>query len=33
LFRVDESRFLRITVEDLLTLETLVEDQVVVQLS
>jgi hypothetical protein len=33
LFRVDESRFLRITVEDLLTLETLVEDQVVVRLS
>ncbi len=33
LFRVDESRFLRITVEDLLTLETLMEDQVVVQLS
>jgi molecular chaperone DnaK (HSP70) len=32
-FRVDESRFLRITVEDLLTLETLMEDQVVVQLS
>jgi hypothetical protein len=30
---VDASRFLRITVEDLLTLETLVEDQVVVRLS
>jgi molecular chaperone DnaK (HSP70) len=33
LFRVDESRFLRMTVEDLLTAETLVEDQTVVRLS
>jgi molecular chaperone DnaK (HSP70) len=33
LFRVDESRFLRITVEDLLTLKTLVNDRPVVQLS
>ncbi|MEB3342750.1 hypothetical protein [Okeania sp.] len=33
LFRVDESRFLRITVEDLLTNETLLNEQVVVQLS
>lgn len=33
LFRVDESRFLRITVEDLLTLRTLLEDRPVVQLS
>ncbi|WP_390883459.1 Hsp70 family protein [Kovacikia minuta] len=33
LFRVDEQRFLRITVEDLLALRTLVDDQVVVQLS
>jgi molecular chaperone DnaK (HSP70) len=33
LFRVDESRFLRMTVEDLLTAQTLVEDQAVVQLS
>lgn len=33
LFRVDESRFLRITVEDLLTLRTLVNDRPVVQLS
>lgn len=32
-FWVDRDRFLRITVEDLLTLETLVEDQVVVQLA
>jgi molecular chaperone DnaK (HSP70) len=32
-FRVDDQRFLRITVEDLLALRTLVEDQVVVQLS
>ncbi|NJO41173.1 MAG: Hsp70 family protein [Cyanobacteria bacterium CRU_2_1] len=33
LFRVDESRFLRITVEDLLTAQTLVNDRPVVQLS
>jgi len=33
LFRVDEQRFLRITVEDLLTNETLLEDKPVVQLS
>jgi len=33
LFRVDEQRFLRITVEDLLTNETLLEDKSVVQLS
>jgi molecular chaperone DnaK (HSP70) len=33
LFRVDESRFLRITVEDLLTLRTLVADRPVAQLS
>lgn len=33
LFRVDESRFLRITVEDLLTTQTLVDDRPVVQLS
>jgi molecular chaperone DnaK (HSP70) len=33
LFRVDESRFLRMTVEDLLTAETLVDDQPVVRLS
>lgn len=33
LFRVDEQRFLRITVEDLLALQTLVDDQPVVQLS
>lgn len=33
LFRVDEGRSLRITVEDLLTQETLVTDQVVAQLS
>ncbi len=33
LFRVDESRFLRITVEDLLTNETLLNEQAVVQLS
>jgi molecular chaperone DnaK (HSP70) len=32
-FRVDEQRFLRITVEDLLAIRTLVEDQPVVQLS
>ncbi|MEG5135454.1 MULTISPECIES: Hsp70 family protein [unclassified Microcoleus] len=32
-FRVDEQRFLRITVEDLLTNETLLEDKPVVQLS
>ncbi|MGA7935482.1 MAG: Hsp70 family protein [Kovacikia sp.] len=33
LFRVDEQRFLRITVEDQLALRTLLDDQVVVQLS
>ncbi|MCY7282555.1 MAG: Hsp70 family protein [Cyanobacteria bacterium CAN_BIN43] len=33
LFWVDESRFLRMTVEDLLTAETLIENQAVVQLS
>lgn len=33
LFRVDESRFLRITVEDILTAETLLDDRAVVQLS
>ncbi|MCU0565468.1 MAG: Hsp70 family protein [Oculatellaceae cyanobacterium Prado106] len=33
LFRVDESRFLRMTVEDLLTAQTLVSDRAVVQLS
>jgi len=33
LFRVDEQRFLRITVEDLLTNQTLLEDKPVVQLS
>lgn len=33
LFRVDENRFLRITVEDLLTAQTLVDDRPVVQLS
>lgn len=33
LFSVDADRFLRMTVEDLLTTETLLEDQVVVQLS
>lgn len=33
LFRVDENRFLRMTVEDLLTLQTLVDDRPVVQLS
>ncbi|HEY9640367.1 MAG TPA: Hsp70 family protein, partial [Coleofasciculaceae cyanobacterium] len=33
LFRVDEARFLRITVEDILTLRTLIEDFPVVQLS
>jgi molecular chaperone DnaK (HSP70) len=32
-FQVDEQRFLRITVEDLLTSETLLENQVVAQLS
>jgi len=32
-FRVDDQRFLRLTVEDLLALRTLVEDQAVVQLS
>ncbi len=32
-FRVDDERFLRLTVEDLLTANTLVEDQAVVQLS
>ncbi|MGL5062180.1 MAG: Hsp70 family protein [Microcoleus sp.] len=32
-FRVDDRRFLRITVEDLLTTETLLEDKPVVQLS
>ena len=33
LFSVDGDRFLRMTVEDLLTMEMLLEDQVVVQLS
>jgi hypothetical protein len=33
LFRVDEQRFLGITVEDLLTNETLLEDKPMVQLS
>ena len=33
LFRVDEQRFLRITVDDLLTNQTLLEDKAVVQLS
>jgi len=33
LFRVDENRFLRITVEDLLTTQTLVDNRPVVQLS
>jgi molecular chaperone DnaK (HSP70) len=33
LFRVDDQRFLRITVEDLLALRTLLDDQIVVQLS
>lgn len=33
LFRVDQERFLRITVEDLLTDQTLLDNQVVVQLS
>ncbi len=33
LFRVDESRFLRLTVEDLLTMRTLIDDRPVVQLS
>ncbi len=32
-FRIDEERFLRITVDDLLTSERLIENQVVVQLS
>ena len=32
-FRVDGDRFLRMTVEDVLTLNTLVDDQVVLQLS
>jgi molecular chaperone DnaK (HSP70) len=32
-FRIDDSRFLRITVEDLLTLNTLIDDKPVVQLS
>ncbi len=32
-FRVDRDRFLRMTVEDVLTLNTLVDDQVVLQLS
>ncbi|WP_088890158.1 Hsp70 family protein [Leptolyngbya ohadii] len=33
LFRIDEARFLRITVEDILTAQTLVDDRAVVQLS
>ncbi|GAB4386088.1 MAG: Hsp70 family protein [Elainellaceae cyanobacterium] len=33
LFRVDDNRFLRITVEDILTMQTLVDDRPVVQLS
>jgi molecular chaperone DnaK (HSP70) len=33
LFRIDENRFLRITVEDLLTAQTLADDRAVVQLS
>jgi hypothetical protein len=33
LFRVDDRRFLRITVEDLVALRTLLDDQPVVQLS
>jgi molecular chaperone DnaK (HSP70) len=33
LFRVDDQRFLRITVEDLLALRTLLDDQPVVQLN
>jgi molecular chaperone DnaK (HSP70) len=33
LFQVDEQRFLRITVEDLLTNDTLLENQLVAQLS
>lgn len=33
MFRVDEQRFLRLTVEDLLTTETLLDDRPVVQLS
>jgi molecular chaperone DnaK (HSP70) len=33
MFQVDEQRFLRITVEDLLTNDTLVENQLVAQLS
>ncbi|MBF2028469.1 MAG: Hsp70 family protein [Oscillatoriales cyanobacterium C42_A2020_001] len=32
-FRIDDQRFLRITVEDLLALQTLIDDQPVVQLS
>jgi molecular chaperone DnaK (HSP70) len=33
LFRVDENRFLRITVEDMLSIQTLIDDRPVVQLS
>lgn len=33
LFRVDEQRFLRMTVEDILTAQTLMDDRAVVQLS
>ncbi|PSB22853.1 molecular chaperone DnaK [filamentous cyanobacterium CCP1] len=33
LFRVDENRFLRITVEDILSMQTLIDDRPVVQLS
>lgn len=33
LFRVDENRFLRITVEDILSIQTLIDDRPVVQLS
>ncbi|MEM9152236.1 MAG: Hsp70 family protein, partial [Cyanobacteria bacterium P01_F01_bin.3] len=33
LFNIDAERFLRMTVEDLLTSETLLQDQIVVQLS
>lgn len=32
-FRIDDRRFLRISVEDLLTMETLLDDQSVIQLS
>ena len=32
-FRIDDRRFLRITVEDLLTLETLLDDRAAIQLS